>query len=299
MDVVIGMKVVVLGNSALDRILHVPELPCAGGDRMITVERSYESIGSTGAGKALGLDVLGVETTLITDLGPDAIRDKVLAFFATTQVRVLVAETDRSTAHTNLMYGDGNRLSLLTSNPTSIPDILPDAIRAMEDADVVFLNINPFCRSYIPRMADIRAQVVVDLHDYDGENPYHKDFYEAADILFVSDVHLNNVESFMRKTIDDGKDLVVVTKGSRGAIAMDRHKRIFKVPAYQLDHVVDTNGAGDAFSVGFVVTYLATGNMDRSLRFASACGALACTSEELFLRSANPSFIQDWMAKKQ
>jgi sugar/nucleoside kinase (ribokinase family) len=39
--------------------------------------------------------------------------------------------------------------------------------------------------------------------------------------------------------------------------------------------VVDTTGAGDAFDAGFVRGYLAGWPLERTLRLACACGALA------------------------
>lgn len=49
------------------------------------------------------------------------------------------------------------------------------------------------------------------------------------------------------------------------------------VPAYQVD-AVDGTGAGDAFTAGFMYTYLEDWELEQATRFANAVGALATTA---------------------
>jgi fructokinase len=85
-----------------------------------------------------------------------------------------------------------------------------------------------------------------------------------------------------------GPALVVVTQGDRGVLALRGHDRL-GVPAFKLE-VVDTVGAGDAFSAGLfaalmergVVSHPALEHLDEheleaSLRFAAATSGLTCT----------------------
>jgi ribokinase len=68
---------------------------------------------------------------------------------------------------------------------------------------------------------------------------------------------------------------VVISLGEQGAIAVDR-AALNRFPAHKVK-VVDTTGAGDAFRAGLGVKIAEGSSLDDAVRFANACGALACT----------------------
>ncbi len=67
--------------------------------------------------------------------------------------------------------------------------------------------------------------------------------------------------------------LVTIKQGAEGAIARRGEKTVRAVPPSV--QVVDTTGAGDSFAAGFVYGYLADWSLEKTLRLACACGALA------------------------
>lgn len=95
--------------------------------------------------------------------------------------------------------------------------------------------------------------VSTDLHNWDGENPYHEAFAYAADIVFVSTTALADPETTMRKIVERGRaEVVVATAGAEGAymLADDEVTHIPAIPPRT--PVVDSNGAGDSFAAGFL-----------------------------------------------
>ena len=62
----------------------------------------------------------------------------------------------------------------------------------------------------------------------------------------------------------------VAAKGDTGSAA--------HIPAYFLDNIVDSTGAGDIFRAGLVYGYLQGWDIHRTARFASAAAALNCTA---------------------
>lgn len=95
------------------------------------------------------------------------------------------------------------------------------------------------------------------------------------------------VEKAASRLAEKGPSLVVVTLGGRGVLAV-RGAEKWEVPAFDVP-VVDTVGAGDAFSAGLLAALAdrgvfsreALGNLSNdevasSLRFASAVSALTC-----------------------
>jgi ribokinase len=57
-------------------------------------------------------------------------------------------------------------------------------------------------------------------------------------------------------------------------MAVDR-AALTRFPAHKVK-VVDTTGAGDAFRAGLAVKIAEGSGLDDAVRFANACGALAC-----------------------
>lgn len=55
-----------------------------------------------------------------------------------------------------------------------------------------------------------------------------------------------------RKILELGPSVVVVKKGESGSMMCDADGRIFAMPAYPADEVIDPTGAGDSFAGGFL-----------------------------------------------
>ena len=75
--------------------------------------------------------------------------------------------------------------------------------------------------------------------------------------------------------LECGVGTAVVTLGARGAVARTRDMTL-QASAFKID-VVDPSGGGDAFDAGFIVGMLQGWELRRTLEFASAIGASACT----------------------
>jgi ribokinase len=82
-------------------------------------------------------------------------------------------------------------------------------------------------------------------------------------------------EGWCRPLLAQVKEAVVVSLGEKGATVIDR-KGLRRFPAHKVK-VVDTTGAGDAFRAGLAVRIAEGASLDDAMRFANACGALACT----------------------
>lgn len=79
-----------------------------------------------------------------------------------------------------------------------------------------------------------------------------------ADIVKLSDEDLNwfdepgSHEDVVRKWLDRGPKLIVVTHGSKGAVGYSKHHTVTVMP--QKVEVVDTVGAGDTFNAGILAS---------------------------------------------
>ena len=64
----------------------------------------------------------------------------------------------------------------------------------------------------------------------------------------------------------------MITLGPDGSLALGRAARI-ACPAHPVQRVVDTTGAGDAFTAGFLCEYALAGDVQRSLARGSQVAA--------------------------
>ena len=102
----------------------------------------------------------------------------------------------------------------------------------------------------------------------------------------------------MHKHIENGKKYTIVTRSSDGLIAMDEKSQLYEMPGFQMEHFVDSNGAGDAFVAGFSVKLMESGDFEEALAFGTVCGGLSCTSNKLFNTSFTRKDIDEIYKKK-
>lgn len=84
-------------------------------------------------------------------------------------------------------------------------------------------------------------------------------------------------DEWMKDLKNLGPKLIVITRGQKPVRAFDginlTESPTFRVP------VVDTTGAGDAFSAGFICEYLRTNDVGKALKFGNAAAALTVQCE--------------------
>jgi sugar/nucleoside kinase (ribokinase family) len=274
------MKAVVIGGVSIDTIIKVSaSLFNVKEDTSLWADSTYTSLGGTGAGKALALAAQGVEVHLFTQYDPadsEFIESNLL------NEHITIYNTPSSTTtHTNIMHGNGHRLSVFTSMTEDKKMIHEAFEKVTKEADLIFLNIDQFCKAYIPYLYKNKP-IVVDLHDYDPPNPYHTPFLDIATHVFASGIHIDN-QSFIQDLIKH-KEIVVVTKGDKGYEAINREGICIDEPALELDMKLyeDSNGAGDSFCACTMVHLLLGKSFRVALNEGARCGRDACMSRMLY-----------------
>ncbi len=83
-------------------------------------------------------------------------------------------------------------------------------------------------------------------------------FLSKSHVVIVSQVEAEKIsgrkipEDAIQALVARGSNIVIVTLGARGVLVWDG-KNMNAVPACKAETIVDTTGAGDAFSAGFMV----------------------------------------------
>ncbi|WP_405592928.1 PfkB family carbohydrate kinase [Streptomyces sp. NBC_01092] len=275
------IDVLVLGGAGVDTIVYVPQLPLPYADSYMIDSGIRTRAGQTGDFVALGLGALGLRVHHLDMLGddPEGVlvralhREKGIALTAIPQP----AGTKRAV---NLVGPDGRRLSLYDTSRTHPDDRFPEAmVRELAGASRhVHVTITQPCVHSLPVLRESGATLSTDLHDWDGENPYHEPFAYAADVVFLSTTALADPERTMRRITDRGRaEVVVATAGAKGAYVLSDDE-LTRLPAVTPPApVVDSNGAGDAFAAAFLYAWLNRETPRRSALYGTIAGAHACT----------------------
>ncbi len=283
-------SVLVLGAASWNRMIHVDALP-QGREATIFAASEVEAAGSTGVGKAMVAAALGHATMLHATLGQDDNAAKIVAACTARGIRMIVdRHAEPTPQHLNIMDQAGGRFSIFLSNGAEDPVLDTARLQtAIAAADVIFLSLAQSSLKAIPLLNDAAAPVFLDLHNYDGKNPWYDPFIAAADVIQLSDVALPDPRPVIDRLLRGRATQVVLTKGVAGAevITPHAHHTIPACPA----HLVDSNGAGDAFSVALWHATSRGAALADAGPFAAAAAACAVETTEIFPPNANHEAI--------
>lgn len=277
-------NIFVLGGVSWNIIIYLAQFPEPRSQTVFS-QGVHETAGSTGTGKALNLAKLDMNVTLHGLIGDDEYGRRLRDTFAGTSVRFLYDVDPAGTKrHVNLMDREDGRISIFISYGTFEPEVTWARLEPFIAAsDLVVLNIVNYCRQAIPLIRKHGKEIWCDLHSFDGQDAYHHDFIDAADVLFFSSENMPDYRTFMRRQIAEGKKLVVCTHGSRGSTALTAAEDWIEtpiIPAYD-EAKIDTNGAGDALFAGTLAGCTKGLPIRESLRWGTIAGGMCVTSREL------------------
>lgn len=274
------LDVFVIGGVGIDTIVRVPDLPLPDRET-IHVQPVETYVGHTGHGVVLGCQRLGLHPGLADVIGDDAEGRRIRAEYERLGLPLAVALHPSGTRRSvNLVGPDGSRVSLYDGRHPPGMRVDPNLWRGRIDrARHVHVSIMDFARRALPDVLAAECTLSTDLHDWDGDNEYHRDFAQCADIVFVSTSALRG------KAIDwifaSGRAKVVVAMaGADGSYLHVRGEEPVHQPAVEIPDrpVVDTNGAGDAYVAAFLTTWLDGRSYYEAAEAGSIAGAWACGS---------------------
>ncbi len=288
-------KVFTCGGASYNSVITLDEFPNPIS-QTIHLCHFNETIGNTGAGKALNLSKLDFDITFYTLLGNDAFGKEVMSYLDHPNLNVITdIDPNGTERHVNIMNSKGERISIFV-NPNSehININYSKFENYIAASDFTVINISDYCRHIIPVCKKLKKEIWTDLHDYDGKNPYHHDFIEASDYIFMSSEKHEDYKTFMKKQIEAGKKLVVCTHGENGATALSQKEGWIVTKAIKSFKMVNTNGAGDAFFSGFLYGYSEGFDILKCMQIATITAGLSIESLEVSNEMLNTKFLKQF-----
>lgn len=291
-------KVFVAGGASYDKIIYVTHLPEARPGTIFS-KGSIDTVGSTGCGKVISLQKLGMETTFHAMLGNDRSGDLVKEAIRQSGSNFMHDVDSQGTEeHVNIMDEDGGRVSIYTKYSTFEPELDWDTFEpVIAGSEYVVLNIINYVRNLIPIAKKYQKEIWCDIHDYDGTSEYYNDFLEAADYIFMSSDRMEDYRDFMEQMIKANKKLVVCTHGKNGATALSADGQCIELPVIENYERVDTNGAGDNFFAGFLYAHSKGHELEICLKYGTLVAGLCICSEDLVNQVLSEELIEQEFQK--
>jgi fructokinase len=139
-------------------------------------------------------------------------------------------------------------------------EAVPDTVRLCD----VNLRVGCFTKQTVS--SSLRASNILKLNEV-----------EVTDLADMFEFGTHDIEAFCDLAIQHfGLDLCLVTRGPLGAFAKHKSGERIIVPGYSVK-VVDTIGAGDAFTAGFVWSHVRGQALADCIEMGVRCGALVAT----------------------
>ena len=269
------LDVICIGAALVDMVAKVERHPLED-DEVFVSELTLLS-GGAAANTAYACAKLGLNSAFIGKLGPhDEFGGKIIEDFKEVSL-------DTSLIKYSDIYGTGSAYVALNSkgdrriyahsgaaNFLSREDIVPDEIKR---ARVIFLsslkNIEPFIEAAnIAKKQEIPVILNPGMLIIDQGLENINDLFEKLDILIISQrefVTLLNIKDLeldeksmvlaSRALLNLGLRVLIVTMGSEGAFLTNGIDSAM-IPPRKVEKVIDTTGAGDAFSAGFIYKFV-------------------------------------------
>ncbi|AEA46241.1 carbohydrate kinase family protein [Archaeoglobus veneficus] len=258
-----------VGPALVDHIYSIDSYPQRGGQAI--VRNSVKEAGGAAANVIYGLASFGLPCRFYSTIGTDSDADFFISSLKKVGVDVRAAVTHPETGRVDIYVdSEGERTFFVHPNAAGSAAVsIPNG--DYDEVEYFYLDPFPAANSFeihleIARKATERGKTVI----LNPGHPYSAmGFERLSELLQYTDIVIlslpefemlgGNAEKFLEFV-----DVLVVTMSEKGCKAYSDEKSVH-CPAFRVK-VVDTTGAGDAFSAGFLYGYVKGYSLEKCLK---------------------------------
>ena len=273
-----------------------PETEIVGKDYIL-------ELGGSAVNFARMCAAMEIPTTFVGKVGSDYMGQLLAKLLPEARVEPSLIESDE--VQTNISF------NMVSNEGKSIMAVVGSANQALE-ADEVYervldqLNDSPYLflggcfklKNLLPAYAKLvddakqtGTKVVID-HGRLNDGVTEDEKVIVRDITKEADIYLPSADEFMQlwevESLEEGlrnfreqsNAIIVLKDGANGAITITSAGHIIRVPSFPVE-AIHTVGAGDSFDAGFISAQYKGYDLEESIRFGCATGALKVSSTEL------------------
>lgn len=288
--------VVGMGCAAMDVVAVVERLP-ALDEKVHALEMDRHGGGPVGTALTVCAR-MGLKAAFAGQVGDDFAGQFIIGEFtregvdlrgevvhAHTQSQISLVLVDRATAKRTVISGRGE-----------LADATCDRLRHEMSRKGKILHVDGYDMDAAICFADeCKAAGGVVVYDAGSVKDGSLELLARADVAVVSRVFAEKMfghrdwEAACRALTEMGPSYTGVTLGDAGAVGLDGEE-FFEVPAFKVEPLVDTTGAGDVFHGALDAGILRGWDFKTCMTFASAVAAMKCRS--LGGRAGIPTFAE-------
>ncbi len=304
------VNVVGLGEVVLDWVAEVPHFP-KPDEKVDALSENYFPGGVT-ANYLVALARLGGHCGFIGAVGDDPYGDLLIDDFLKENIDTsyIVRKHDKKTP-VNFIFVSKGEKSIIQSPHMQTTKLDIEELKESSIADSKLLHTTIIHQKLTEKALEIAknngVKVSIDLESQIALRGWDK----LKNILLKADVLLPNKEGAKLLTnsntpqkaakilVKKGIPVVIITLGKNGAlITTNNYQKM--IPAYPIENLVDTTGAGDTFNGAFSLAYwMKNWDLEKSCRFANAAASLKI--QKLGARTGMPinQEIYDFLKEKE
>ena len=296
-----SLDIVGLGEVVVDWVAEVPHFP-KPDEKIDALSENYFSGGVT-ANYLVAISRLGVSCGFIGAVGDDSYGDFLIEDFKKEKVdtSLTLKKKGRKTPVNFIFISKGEKTIIqsphMQTTKVEISDLNEKYIAESKVLHTTIIHPDVTEKAIeIAKKYDVR--ISIDLESQIAQKGWNnlKNFLLQADILIPNKEGAKSItncktpQDAAKALIKKGIPIVIITLGSRGALITTREFQK-EIPAYKVENIVDTTGAGDTFNGAFSVAYLIKGwNLEKSIKFANAAASLKI--QKLGARTGMPTEIE-------
>ena len=251
----------------------------------------YQCLGGSGANIAIHGALHGLQTAVVAKVGEHAFKNVIIQGLVkkTVSTEFLYFDRNHMSISVILLRKDGTRTVIKHSDPKKHIEINPPSIDRIQRSQIVFMGNLPDIsideRTSLLDKINTDANIVAlnfGSKDCTKGIKYLRPLIDHADILFLNryefselvseNPHKVNLKKNHWNRLKSKKLTLVVTDGAEGSYAHDQNT-VFYQPPSKSAHIVDTTGAGDAFTSTFLIKYSESRDVQRAMESASIYAA--------------------------
>ncbi|MFC1711583.1 carbohydrate kinase family protein [Patescibacteria group bacterium] len=287
-------KILVAGSNVIDLIFQgevfdkrkvKDRLSLAIGGKYVPTN-FYQLFGGGGGNSSISLTNQDFDVMLWSHVGNDGFGRQIVRNLKKSKVKTNLVKFKASATpvSTILLTTKGERTIITYRSDSDLLDLSNSVLREMKKRDWFVLYSLTKCPkkdklAILKEAKKNNLKVFLSLHgsEYFKGYDYLKDYFKYCDIMHLNahelaDIFGGNAPDFnFKKTNFASKlklPLLLVTHDIHGSYAYTAQK-IYYHPIIKEKHKVDTTGAGDAYSSGFLGEYIKTDSIEKAMYFAT------------------------------